>query len=248
MTTVSKFGHDGNIINFDQMLGYIAGYGSSFSPSKNSIKLPSLQLVSNNANACNTAANAAAATLSIATSARMTAFLPLNKLSTRILNALKATDTTEALDERVTSLVHKLQGRRVTPKLTAEQREAAKATGTEVKEISSTQLSFDVRVDTLDKLLKLLAGIPLYAPNEAELKLTALIALYNDLKAKNNAVLTATVALSNARIARNDVLYKPNTGLVDLAIDVKTYVKSVYGATSQQYKQISGLRFTRPKN
>jgi len=49
--------------------------------------------------------------------------------------------------------------------------------------------------------------------------------------------------LSNARITRNDILYKPNTGLVDIAIDTKTYIKSVFGASSPQYKQVSGLEF-----
>ncbi len=247
MTTDSKAGHEANIIHFDQMLGFLLGYGTNYAPSKNAIKMPSLQLVQTNANASNTAANSAQASLSIAISSRMTGFLPLSKMGTRILNALKATDTTEAIDEHATSLVHKLQGRRATPKLNDEQREAAKAAGTEVKEVSSSQMGFDLRLDTFDKLLKLLSGIPLYNPNEADLKLTALTALFNDLKAKNAAVLNATIALSNARIARNDVLYKPNTGLVDLAADVKAYIKSVYGATSPQYKQISGLKFSRPR-
>ena len=44
--------------------------------------------------------------------------------------------------------------------------------------------------------------------------------------------------LSNARISRNDILYKANTGLVDIALDTKTYIKSLYGATSPQYKQV----------
>jgi hypothetical protein len=35
--------------------------------------------------------------------------------------------------------------------------------------------------------------------------------------------------------------------LVDTAFDVKKYIKSVYGATSPQYKQISSIPFSRPK-
>ena len=57
------------------------------------------------------------------------------------------------------------------------------------------------------------------------------------------SVLAATVPLSNARIARNEVLYKEKTGLVDTAFDVKVYIKSLFGASSPQYKQISKLAF-----
>ncbi len=79
----------------------------------------------------------------------------------------------------------------------------------------------------------------LYTPNEADLKVTALSTLYNELKTKNSAVVTATTPLSIARIARNDVLYKNITGLLDIASDVKTYIKSVFGTTGAQFKQVS---------
>ena len=64
---------------------------------------------------------------------------------------------------------------------------------------------------------------------------------------KGFAVVAAEVPLNNARITRNDTLYKANTGLVDIALDVKTYIKSVYGATSPQYKKISKIKFTKPR-
>ena len=108
-------------------------------------------------------------------------------------------------------------------------------------------MSFVSRIDNLDKLIKLLTSVTAYAPNEADLKVTALTTLLTDLKAKNTAVITAEAPLTNARIARNDVLYKPGTGVVDTSVDVKTYVKSVFGATSPQYKTISGLTFTNRK-
>ena len=80
------------------------------------------------------------------------------------------------------------------------------------------------------------------------LKISTLSALYNDLTAKNAAVLAATVPLSNARISRNEILYKEKTGLVDTAFDVKVYIKSLFGATSSQYKQISKLKFVAKKD
>ena len=44
-------------------------------------------------------------------------------------------------------------------------------------------------------------------------------------------------------IDRNQTLYNPLTGLVQTSKEVKQYVKSVFGANSPQYKQVSGLEF-----
>jgi hypothetical protein len=128
--------------------------------------------------------------------------------------------------------------------MTEDEKKVAAEAGNEVNEISSSQMSFNSRIDNLDKLIKLLTSVTAYAPNEADLKVTSLTTLLTDLKAKNTAVITAEPPLTNARIARNDVLYKAGTGVVDTSLDVKTYVKSVFGATSPQYKTISGLKFT----
>ena len=247
MTSTNETGHAKNVSNLDDLISIITAYGATYNPTKTAIKLTALQTLSTNAKAAVNAVNAALPAYSNAVAAREVAFTPLNKLSTRVLNAIKATDTTEQVDDNARTLIRKIQGKRATPKKTEEEKAAAQAEGKEVKEISASQLSYDNRLDNFDKLIKLLSSITLYVPNEAELKVTALTTLYNDLKAKNAAVLAATTQLSITRIARNDVLYKANTGLVDIALDVKTYIKSLYGATSPQYKQISGISFKSAK-
>ena len=108
-------------------------------------------------------------------------------------------------------------------------------------------MSFDNRIENFDRLIMLLSSIPLYNPNEEELKVETLKALHNQLKEKNSEVILPIVQLSNSRMTRNKILYSENTGLVDVALDSKTYIKSIFGATSPQYKQISKLRFIRPK-
>ena len=243
MASTSETGHAKNVANFDDLISFATGYGTAFNPSKPTLKLTALQTLSTSAKNAINAVNAALPAYSNAVAARESAFEPLNKLITRVNNALKATDTTEQVDESAKTLVRKIQGTRATAKKSDEEIAAAKAEGKETKEISSSQMSYDSRLDNFDKLIKLLTSVTLYAPNEADLKVTALTTLYNDLKAKNTAVVTATTPLSNARISRNDILYKANTGLVDIALDTKTYIKSLYGATSPQYKQVSKLEF-----
>ena len=243
MASTTETGHAKNVANFDDLVSFVTGYGTVYNPSKAGIKLTALQTLWTSAKNAVNAVNAALPAYSNAVAAREAGFEPLNKIITRVNNALKATDTTEQVDESAKTLVRKIQGTRATAKKTDEEIAAAKAEGKETKEISSSQMSYDSRLDNFDKLIKLLTSVTLYAPNEADLKVTALTTLYNDLKAKNTAVVTATTPLSNARISRNDILYKANTGLVDIALDTKTYIKSLYGATSPQYKQVSKLEF-----
>ena len=243
----SETGHAKNVANFDTLITFVTGYGVTYNPSRNGLKLAALQAIATSSKTAINAVNAAQPAYTNAVAARETAFAPLSKLTTRVMNALRATDTTVSIDESARTLVRKIQGVRATPKKSEEEKLALKAEGKEVTEVSSSQMSYDNRLDNFDKLIKLVTSIPLYAPNEADLKVTALTALYTDLKAKNTAVIAATAPLSNARIARNDVLYKPLTGLYDTAIDTKTYIKSVFGATSPQYKQVKGLVFTQAR-
>ena len=52
------------------------------------------------------------------------------------------------------------------------------------------------RLNTFDQLIKLLASLPEYAPNEPELTTAALTELYNQLQALNAAVVNTFVPLS----------------------------------------------------
>ena len=247
MASTSETGHPINVANFETIITDVTSYGATYNPSKASLKVTALNTLLASAKSAVNAVSAAEPAHKLATDARDAAFKPLSPLVTKVINALKATDTTAQVDESAQTLVRKLQGRRATPKQTEEAKKAAEAAGKPIVEISSSQMSFDSRIDNFDKLIKLLTSVTLYAPNEADLKVTALTAVLTDLKAKNLAVTTTEVPLNNARITRNDVLYKANTGLVDIALDVKTYIKSVFGASSPQYKKISKIKFTKPR-
>ncbi len=247
MASTSETGHATNVANIDIIIADVTSYGTAYNPSKTSLKVPALTTLSTATKNAVKAVSAAEAALKLAKDARDAAFKPFSALVTKVFNALKATDTTVQVDQTAQALVRKLQGRRATPKKTEEQKKVAAEAGKEIVEISSSQMSFDSRIDNFDKLIMLLTSVPQYTPNETELKLATLTAVLNDLKAKNQAVIAAEVPLNNARIARNDLLYKPDTGMVDIALDVKTYIKSVFGASSPQYKKISGIKFSKPR-
>ena len=243
MASTSETGHAKNVTNLENLITSIIALGTSYNPTRDSIKLTALQTMLNASKESLNAVNIAQATYSNAVAARKVAFQPFGKLITRVFNSLKATETTTQVDQSVRTIVRKLQGRRASAKITEEEKKALEAEGKEVNQISASQMSFDNRIENFDKLIMLLSSVPLYNPNEEELKIESLKALYNQLKEKNIEVILPIVQLSNSRISRNEILYKENTGLVDIALDSKTYIKSVFGATSPQYKQISRLYF-----
>lgn len=247
MTSTSETGHQKNVANFDELISFATGYGTSYNPSKASIKIDALKTLSAQAKAAINAVSAAEPAYKSAVAAREVAFEPLSKLTTRVMNSIKATDTTEQVDENARTLVRKIQGVRATAKKTEEEIKALAEQGKEVVEISTSQMSFDSRLDNFFKLIQLLSSVPEYSPNETELKIEHLNTILDDLKAKNTAVVETTTPLSNARISRNDILYRNDVGLCDVAMDVKTYIKSVFGATSPQYKQVSKIKFTAPR-
>jgi hypothetical protein len=87
-----------------------------------------------------------------------------------------------------------------------------------------------------------------YKPNETELQVATLQTKLDGLKTANTDLINGFTNWSNARINRNTTLYNPLTGLVQTALEVKKYVKSVFGASSPQFKQVSGLEFSNVKD
>lgn len=231
--TTNNTGHTNNIANFEFLIVDITAMGDAYNPSRASILLTAL-------NTKLTEAKDAVANLDllepayrIAVDDRELAFAPFAKLITRINSAVKVSGASEEAQKTVLTLVRLLQGRRA---------KAIKIEDTD-EHISAAHMSYNERIENFNRLIQLLASIPEYAPNEVELQVATLEALHADLLLKNAAIYQSEIPFKNARIERNKVFYTENTGLVDTALDVKDYVKSVFGTSSPQYKAISGLHF-----
>jgi hypothetical protein len=244
MSATKETGHLVNIESLDQMIVILKSYGTAYNPSNHDITIPQLEQILTNARATQSKLHEIKQPYTAAANAREEAFKPLSPLATRVLNALVATKTSPETDESAKALVHKIKGEKIGTKKASVIVTTQDATQAQTTEKSSAQLGFDDQVQNLDQFIKLLEITPLYAPNETDLKIEVLKAYQDDLAAKNHTAIETKIAVDNARIARNEVFYKPLTGLVDSAADVKTYVKSVFGATSPQFRQISGLVFS----
>ena len=224
--------------NLGLLISNIASYGDRYKPTNPSILLEALKKMEADGRAAVLAVNDAMPIYSRATIERDNAFAPLGQLVTRSLNSLRASSSSEQTDEAASAIVRKIRGNRTTAK-------AAAATDVKVATVSTSQQSYDSVIDNYERYIQYIAATPEYAPNEEDIKLPVLQALAVDLRTKNTACNNAKVAIDNARMARNRVLYTPLTGLVDVALDAKTYIKSLFGSTSPEYKQVAKIDFTK---
>ncbi len=247
MASTSETGHARNVSNFEALISFCTAYGTAYNPSKTTIKLAALNTLLESAKTSLTNVNTALPPYTNAINAREIVFAPLSKLVTRIINALSSSNVTKQIVADAKTIARKIQGGRASEKLPTIPDDPTTPADESQKSISTSQLSYDNRIENFEKLIQLLAAQTGYAPNENDLKVTTLTTLLADMRAKNTAAITGLAPLSDARIARNAVLYAVATGLVDIAGEVKKYVKSVYGATAPQYKQISGMKFTKYK-
>ena len=245
MASTSETGHAKNVANFEDLMSFCNGYGGSYNPSKAIVQIGNLTTLHGNAQNSITGVTSAKTAFANATNTRQTGFDPLKKLCTRIVNALDATDASDKMVKDAKTINNKIQGKRAEAKPKVSPAPGSEAA--EDKTISVSQQSYDALVDNFGKLIDLVGTEPTYTPNETELQISTLQTNLGNLKATNTAVINAYTNYSNARITRDSILYGQTSGLVDVALEVKKYVKSVFGATSPQYKQVSKLEFKRPK-
>jgi len=110
---------------------------------------------------------------------------------------------------------------------------------------SSSQLSYANLIGHLRGYFGVLATLPEYNPDEADLKLAALNSWADDLQTLNDAVNVAFVPFSQARGLRDQLIYQSDNSVVNTGLMMKEYIKSAFGTSSQIYKQAKALEFRR---
>ena len=244
MSSTSETGHAKNAANFKSMIAFVNAYGATYNPSNGEIKTAALDTKLTDANAAMSAVIAAKPAYINAVNARQILFDPLPALIRRVVGAVESSGTSAKFVSDVKTITRKLLGTRATPKLTDD---PATPEDESAKSISAVQLSFDKKVENMESLIKLLSSEPLYIPNEADLTTASLTTLHTNMDNTNTQVQNAIPSLSNARIARSKVLYEEKNGMLTLATLVKAYVKSIFGVSSPQFKQLSALQFKKFK-
>jgi len=249
----SEIGHAKNVARFGDILLHCEAFGQAYNPGNASIGLPALQAAYTNADAAVQSLSAAKTVYDVATNARETLFGGLSALGTRVVNALSASGASPLTVADARMHLRKIRGERGTrvqsvptaPQPAPEGETPGAGVGADAdrpRTVSASQRSYDQLVSHFGKLLLVVGEEPLYGPNEAELTVAGLQAHLAALNAANQNVRQRAVNYETALIHRNKVLYHPETGLYALAADVKSYVRSLYGSSAEEYKRIAAIR------
>ncbi len=241
MSKVSETGHAVNVANFQSVIDFVVGYGATYNPSKTILKLVNLNTKIDAEKINLTAVITKNTAYNDAVNNRVVEFTNVRPLSTRIVNALTATDASDQKISDAKTYNRKIQGKRAKPIPVVAVVPNPPAPTT----ISVSQQSYNQLVQHFDGLVSVVSTESTYTPNENDLKVVTLTAKGATMLTLNNAVGTAFTGISNARMTRNKGLYTVKTGLVAIAEGVKDYVKSIYGYKSPEYKQISKIQFTK---
>ena len=241
MGNTSEAGHAKNVANLQKLIEQVTVY-SKYDPSVTPLTLPNLQSLYDNALQEVGNVESKRNVNKDAIYARQQAFKDLKSKSTKIISQLDILNLPSGKMEQAKSLNREIQGstlkKEADPTLPA----------TVKKENSTSRQSFTQQADNFGTLLQIISEMPAYSPNEEELKVATLTTYKDTLMATTKTVDQTEAALNNQLTSRNKVLYSEDTGLYSIALDVKKYVKSVYGATSPEFKNVSSIKFTDHKS
>ena len=240
---MAETGHARNVERFTQLLSFVTSYGADYAPTNTTITIPNLQAKITAALAAIDRVSTAHAGFKLAVNDRENTFANLRPLTTRMVNSFAASGALQNAVDDARTLKRKIDGKRAK----ALPQDNPNTPEDESQGNSVSQRSYTQLTEHFDNLIELLDNSGIYNPNETELQIGSLQAYSTSLKNANTNVINNTTPVSNRRITRDEALYADGTGLVDLALLVKKYVKSLYGADSPQFQQINGLEFSRPK-
>ena len=240
MPSTSEVGHAKNVANLQKLTEQVAVY-TLYNPPVDNLKITNLTALYSTAstklNEVEDKRNANKNAITL----RQSAFENLKSICTKIINHLGILGLPQGTIDQAKSLNRLIQGGQ---KKTTTPPEEGKE---EPKTVSTSRQSYTQQADNFGILLQLLSTIPTYNPNEDDLKLTNLNDYKELLVNSTQAVDQTEAELNNKLIERDQILYADGTGLYSIAQNVKKYVKSLYGATSPEYANVSSIEFTTRK-
>jgi hypothetical protein len=237
MASTSETGHAKNVANLQKLTEQVTVY-TLYNPPVDNLKVANLTALyiaaSTKLNEVEDKRNANKNAITV----RQSAFENLKSTCTKIINHLEILGLPQGTIDQAKSLNRTIQGGQ---KKTTTPPEEGKE---ETKTVSTSRQSYTQQADNFGILLQLLGTITEYNPNEDDLKLTNLETYKNLLVSSTQSVDQTEAELNNKLIERDQILYADGTGLYSIAQNVKKYVKSLYGATSPEYTNVSSIEYT----
>ncbi|MBW8334622.1 MAG: hypothetical protein K0M40_21585 [Prolixibacteraceae bacterium] len=243
----NQSGINSNVVNLSELIDRISTFGAKYNPVRNDFTIPALTELKASGETLVAVTKTAENVDNNATAARSMSFKGSDGLITRASNAFNISGASEQSIQQAESKVRTYRSIRASEKPTAEEIAAAKADGKELRTNVNHNSSFDRKIENMADFIDFLSNSPYYGPNETDISVAGLTAKLTELKNHNSICSRTAADLDAARLVRDTMLFTDITGLVDIAMGVKKYVKSAFGANSIQYKSISKIGFRKYK-
>ena len=239
MSSTSETGHARNVANLQKLTEQVTVY-TLYNPPVDNLKVANLQTLYTTASAKLNEVEDKRNANKNAITVRQSAFENLKSTATKIINHLEILGLPSGTIDQAKSLNRVIQGGQKKAVTALEEGKE------ETKTVSTSRQSYTQMAENFGILLQLLGTIPTYNPNEDDLKLANLETYKISLVSSTQSVDQTEAELNNKLIERDQLLYADGTGLYSIAQNVKKYVKSLYGATSTEYADVSAVKFTSP--
>lgn len=238
MASTSETGHAVNIANFKKIIDRCTEFGAKYNPPHAEIT------ILNMTNKWTEASNAHSNYLiklkdtKIPINNREILFEQLDRIVVRAHNLYECTKASKQAKKDSKGLRNKITGNNVKVK-------RLENNLPDPNYVSNSQQSYVKKADNFEQLIGLYKTDLNYAPNESELKTTMLETMLSNLKTANYEVGQLLAHETKYRNERNHILYDMETGMIDISLACKRYVKSLYGATSPEAKSVTGIALRR---
>jgi len=225
-----------HIGNFKLVIDKCSTFGAQYNPSNPLLTIASLTDSWSNTFALHDTYNDLLMACKHPVNARQDLYRRVRRIVTRTLNYFQSTDASDLIIKDAKGIADRLRGHGVLRKKLADG-------SYDPNHISNSHLSYPQRLESFRQLCALYGSSAHYAPNEADIQLSALNALVDEMQLANDGMSALLAPVITARIARDGALYNENTGLYRLVRAVKLYVKAVFGASSPEYRSIARIQF-----
>ncbi|HTH55183.1 MAG TPA: hypothetical protein VL728_04010 [Cyclobacteriaceae bacterium] len=231
---------------FEELVSRCSGYGG-YNPGSPNLQLNVINAIPAQAREALQSVKVAKTDYEKATNDREIAFNAMKRLCPQVVSALKAVRATKQTVADARAMVRSMTGFKAADRKPVETPASAALIEPAKKGMSGLPKNFEALAEYFAKLVQTVSTVEQYTPNEEYLSLASLQAMLDHLREMNRNVIETKARLGKARGQRNDLFYTADGNLCDIARTVKDYVKSVYGPSSDQYKQLVKISFNKIK-
>jgi phosphotransferase system HPr-like phosphotransfer protein len=165
-------------------------------------------------------------------------FNEMKLLATRSINIFESTEASKSAIKKARGYIKKIGGNH---------KKIKKLDNglPDPKSVSQSQRGFVNLVSHFKKLIEVYSADGHYVTNEDIMKLTSLTTMAANLIQANDDVDESNAVTITKRLARNYALYVEKTGVIDISLACKKYVRGLFGPKSPEAKSIVSVKMRR---